>query len=181
MIRWDNANGALGEIGTTRGSTAVLVDLYPTLVELCGITGNGGQANYLPTDRVIDGISMVDLLQSDMVIHTAEHPILHMKREKLKAIQYTVPTSEIKELYPDYDHAVLNENEYLTFKYFEKIQNDNSAFFDKNRKNWLHILNDDYAENYNRTPVYPEISAQFKEKMHEIMDDFKQNRRGIVE
>lgn len=180
MIRWDNANGALGEVGTERNNSAVLVDLYPTLVELAGITGNGGQKNYLPTDRTIDGISMASLLKDDAVIHTAEHPILHMKREKLKAIQYTMPTSEVKALYPDYTYDVL-DNEYITFKYFEKIQNDNSAFWDKNRKNWLHILTDDYAENYNRTPVYPEVSEQYKAKMHEIMDSFKENRRGIIE
>lgn len=179
MIRWDNANGALGEIGTERNNSAVLVDLYPTLVELAGITGNG-QKNYMPTDRTIDGISMASLLKDDAVIHTADHPILHMKREKLKAIQYTMPTSEVKALYPDYTYDVLG-NEYITFKYFEKIQNDNSAFWDKNRKNWLHILTDDYAENYNRTPVYPEISEQYKAKMHEIMDSFKENRRGIIE
>lgn len=179
MIRWDNADGALGEIGTERNNSAVLVDLYPTLVELAGITGNNGQKNYLPADRTIDGISMASLLKNDTVIHTSEHPILHMKREKLKAIQYTMPTSEVKKLYPDYTYDVLN-NEYITFKYFEKIQNDNSAFWDKNRKNWLHILTDDYAENYNRTPVYPEISEQYKAKMHEIMDDFKDNRRGII-
>lgn len=179
MIRWDNANGALGEIGTERNNSAVLVDLYPTLVELAGITGNG-QKNYMPTDRTIDGISMASLLKDDAVIHTSEHPILHMKREKLKAIQYTMPTSEVKKLYPEYTYDVLN-NEYITFKYFEKIQNDNSAFWDKNRKNWLHILTDDYAENYNRTPVYPEISEQYKAKMHEIMDSFKENRRGIIE
>ena len=123
---------------------------------------------------------MTSLLKNDAVIHTSEHPILHMKREKLKAIQYTMPTSEVKELYPDYTYDVL-DNEYITFKYFEKIQNDNSAFWDKNRKNWLHILTDDYAENYNRTPVYPEISKQYNEKMHEIMDSFKENRRGIIE
>ena len=180
MIRWDNANGALGEIGTERNNSAVLVDLYPTLVELAGITGNGGHENYLPTDRTIDGISMASLLKDDAVIHTSEHPILHMKREKLKAIQYTMPTSEVKKLYPDYTYDVL-DNDYITFKYFEKIQNDNSAFWDKNRKNWLHILTDDYAENYNRTPVYPEISEQYKAKMHEIMDGFKENRRGIIE
>ena len=179
MIRWDNANGALGEIGTERNNSAVLVDLYPTLVELAGITGNG-QKNYMPTDRTIDGISMASLLKDDAVIHTADHPILHMKREKLKAIQYTMPTSEVKKLYPEYTYDVLG-NEYITFKYFEKIQNDNSAFWDKNRKNWLHILTDDYAENYNRTPVYPEISEQYKAKMHEIMDGFKENRRGIIE
>ena len=180
MIRWDNADGALGEVGTERNNSAVLVDLYPTLVELAGITGAGGQKNYLPTDRSIDGISMASLLKDDAVIHTSEHPILHMKREKLKAIQYTMPTSEVKALYPDYTYDVL-DNEYITFKYFEKIQNDNSAFWDKNRKNWLHILTDDYAENYNRTPVYPEISEQYKAKMHEIMDSFKENRRGIIE
>ena len=180
MIRWDNANGALGEIGTERNNSAVLVDLYPTLVELAGITGNGGQKNYLPTDRTIDGISMASLLKNDTVIHTSEHPILHMKREKLKAIQYTMPTSEVKKLYPDYTYDVL-DNDYITFKYFEKIQNDNSAFWDKNRKNWLHILTDDYAENYNRTSVYPEIAEQYNAKMHEIMDSFKENRRGITD
>ena len=180
MIRWDNADGALGEIGTERNNSAVLVDLYPTLVDLAGITGNGGQKNYLPTDRTIDGVSMTSLLKNDAVIHTSEHPILHMKREKLKAIQYTMPTSEVKKLYPDYTYDVL-DNEYITFKYFEKIQNDNSAFWDKNRKNWLHILTDDYAENYNRTPVYPEIADQYNAKMHEIMDGFKENRRGIIE
>ncbi len=178
MIRWDNDKGALGEKQTERNSSAVLVDLYPTLVEMCGITGNG-EENYLPTDRVIDGISMAELIKYDKVIHTAEHPILHMKREKIKAIQYAVPISEVKALYPEYDYDILNED-YISFKYFEKIQNDNSAFWDKNRKNWLHILNDDYAENYNRTPVYPEISDRFREKLHETADNFKHNRRGVI-
>ncbi len=181
MIRWDNAEGALGEIGTERDSSAVLVDLYPTLVELCGIESKDGQKNYLPEDRIIDGISMTSLLKEDAVIHTEEHPILHMKRENLKAIQYAMPVSELQALYPDYDFSVIAENDYITFKYFEKIQNDNSAFWDKNRKNWLHILNDDYAENYNRTPVYPEIADMYNEKMHEVINDFKDNRRGIIE
>ena len=71
-------------------------------------------------------------------------------------------------------------NPYISFKYFEKIQNDNSAFWDKNRKNWLHILNDDYAENYNRTPVYPEVSDMYRERLHEVTNDFKKNRRGVI-
>lgn len=180
MIRWDNDNGALGAKGSERENSAVLVDLFPTLLDLCDITVDGSDNN-LPTDRVIDGISMTEMLKKDTVLHTKEHPILHMKREKLKAIQYAVPVSEVTSQYPEYDYEVLKNNDYVTFKYFEKIQNDNSAFFDKNRKNWLHILTDDYAENYNRTPVYPEIADQFNERMHEIIDDFNENRRGIIE
>lgn len=181
MIRWDNANGALGETGTERTQSATLVDLFPTLIDLCGITGNGGTKSYLPTDRVIDGVSMATLLKDDSVIHTKEHPIIHMKREDIKAIQYTVPTADVKAQYPDYDYDVLKNNEFITFKYFDRIQNDNSAFFDKYRKNWLHILTDDSGENYNRTIVYPEIADEFHERLDEIQNDFEQNRRGIIE
>lgn len=178
-IRWGNGN--LWEAGSTRSQTATLVDLFPTLIDLCSISGNG-EESYLPSDRKIDGVSMVPTLKNDDIIHTKEHPLLYMKREKLKAIQYTVPTSEIlsREEYADYDYRVLKENDYLDFKYFQRIQNDNSAFFDKFRKNWLHILSDDAGENYNRTPVYPTVSAEMSDKMDEIMNDFKNNRRGII-
>ncbi len=179
MMRWGNGN--VWKAGETRSQSATLVDMFPTLLELCSITADGGTA--LPEDRQIDGISMLPLLKNDSVIHTKDHPILYMKREKLKAIQYTVPTSEIlaREEYADYDYKVLKDNEYLDFKYFQRIQNDNSAFFDKYRKNWLHILSDDLGENYNRTPVYPTVSAEMSEKMDEIMKDFKSNRRGVTE
>lgn len=182
MIRWGN-NGGLWKAGSTRSSSATLVDMMPTLVELCGITGNGGEKNYLPFDREIDGVSIVPLLKNDTVIHTQEHPILHMKREKLKAIQYTVPTKDVlaRDEYKDYDYDVLTDNEYITFKYFQKIQNDNSAFFDKFRKNWLHILSDDAGENLNRSSVYPTIADEMNEKTNEIMKNFKENRRGINE
>ena len=182
MIRWGN-NNELWKEGETRSNSATLVDMFPTLIELCGITDKDGQANYLPTDREIDGVSLVPLLKNDTVIHTKEHPILHMKREKLKAIQYTVPTSEIlkKEEYKDYDYPVLTDNKYITFKYFQNIQNDNSAFFDKYRKNWLHILSDDVGENLNRSSVYPTVAEDMNAAMNKIMKDFKNNRRGVIE
>lgn len=182
LIRWDNSNGALGKTGTKRTQSATLVDLYPTLVSLCGITGEKGKkTNYIPEDRVIDGVNMKDLLKSDKVIHGEDSPILHMKREDIKAIQYTVSSKSVKDKYPDYDYDVLNKNEYITFKYFDRVQNDNSAFFDKFRKNWLHILTDDSGENYNRSTVYPEIAQQYHEKLDEIQKDFKENRRGIID
>ena len=180
MIKWNNNNG-LWEAGTTREQSAVLADMFPTLIELCGITGNNGEENYLPTDRTIDGVSMVPVLKDDTAIHTEEHPILHMKREELKAIQYTMTTEEIlsREEYKDYEYPVLTENEYITFKYFRKMQNDNPAFFDKTRKNWLYVLTDDKGENYNRTSTYPTIAEELNQKMTDVMKDFKANRRGI--
>ena len=182
LIRWDGADGALGQTGATRKQSATLVDLYPTLVELCGITGKNSTVQvYMPEDRMIDGISMAPLLREDAVIHTQEHPILHMKREDIKAIQYTIPASEVRAQYPEYRYDVLTENQYVTFKYFDRIQNDNSAFFDKYRNNWLHILTDDAGENYNRSTVYPEIADTFHQKLDEIQQDFKENRRGILE
>lgn len=183
MIRWGN-NGGLFKAGSTYDESATLVDLFPTLVEMCGITGNGGtEKNYLPADRVIDGVSMVPVFTQNKVIHTAETPILHMKREKLKAIQYAIPTADIlaRDEYKDYDFDVLKNNEYVVFKYFKNIQNDNSAFFDKFRKNWLHILTDDAGENYNRTPAYPTIADEMRDRLDEKMNEFKNNRRGIIE
>ena len=181
MIRWDNNNGVF-KAGETRKQSAVLTDIYPTLVDLCGITGNGGQTSYLPADREIDGVSMMPLLKKDKVIHNESSPILHMKRRKVKAIQYTVSTKSVKarDEYKDYDYDVLNDNKFITFKYFKNIQNDNSAFFDKFRKNWLHILTDDASENYNRTPVYPTIADEMKAKLDGVQADFEANPRGII-
>ncbi len=179
MIRWDN--GKLWKAGDTREQSATLVDMFPTLIELCNITGNDGKdKNYLPFDRDIDGVSMVELLKKDKVIHTEEHPILHMKREDLKSIQYTVETKDILAMdeYKDYEYPVLTDNEYITFKYFRRLQNDNSAFFDKFRKNWLHILSDDTGENLNRSSVYPTIADSMNEKMTEIMEYLESDRRG---
>lgn len=180
MIRWDNGADIIKK-GEVRSQSATLVDLFPTLIDMCGITGNGGQSGYLPTDRAIDGVSMLPLIENDEVIHTKEHPILHMKRRKIKAVQYTVPTAEIKsrDEYKDYNYSVLNDNEFITFKYFKNIQNDNSAFFDKFRKNWLHILTDDEGENYNRTPVYPEISDEMRGVLDSIQENFEENPRGV--
>lgn len=182
MIRWGN-NGGLFEAGSTYDEPATLVDLFPTIIDMCGITGNGGQEHYLPQDRQIDGVSMLPIFETGEPIHTIEHPILHMKREKIKAIQYSVPTAELlsSEEYADYDYEILKNNNYVTFKYFRSMQNDNPAFFDKTRKNWLHILTDDTSESYNRTNVYPTIAEQMNNRIDEVMQEFKANRRGIVE
>lgn len=183
FIRWDNSDGLVPK-GEKRSQTSTLVDLFPTLVEMCSLTGNSGTTdNYMPFDREIDGVSMVPVLENDTPVHTKEHPILHMKREKIKALQYTVPTADIlsQEEYSDYKYPVLTDNDYVTFKYFRKMQNDNPAFFDKNRKNWLHILTDDAGENYNRSKVFPTVADEMNGEIDNWTKKFKENRRGINE
>lgn len=183
FIRWDNSDGLVPK-GEKRSQTSTLVDLFPTLVEMCSLTGNSGTIdNYMPFDREIDGVSMVPVLENDTPVHTKEHPILHMKREKIKALQYTVPTDDIlsQEEYSDYKYPVLTDNDYVTFKYFRKMQNDNPAFFDKNRKNWLHILTDDAGENYNRSKVFPTVADEMNGEIDNWTKKFKENRRGINE
>lgn len=183
FIRWDNSDGLVPK-GEKRSQTSTLVDLFPTLVEMCSLTGNSGTTdNYMPFDREIDGVSMVPVLKNDTPIHTKEHPILHMKREKIKALQYTVPTADIlsQEEYSDYKYPVLTDNDYVTFKYFRKMQNDNPAFFDKNRKNWLYILTDDAGENYNRSKVFPTVADEMNGEIDNWTKKFKENRRGVNE
>ncbi len=176
LMRWDNST--IFEKGSSFDEPATVVDLFPTLIEMCGITSDGKE-NYLPSDRVIDGTSMMPIFKNGTPIHTIDNPILHMKREKLKSIQYAVDTDSVLKEHPDYDFDVLKDNSYVQFKYFRNIQNDNSAFFDKFRKNWLHILTDDSGENYNRAETYPEIADEMNTRMDEIMEGFKSNRRGI--
>lgn len=183
FIRWDNSDGLVPK-GEKRSQTSTLVDLFPTLVEMCSLTGNSGTTdNYMPFDREIDGVSMVPVLKNDTPVHTKEHPILHMKREKIKALQYTVPTADIlsQEEYSNYEYPVLTDNDYVTFKYFRKMQNDNPAFFDKNRKNWLHILTDDAGENYNRSKVFPTVADEMNGEIDNWTKKFKENRRGVNE
>ncbi len=176
LMRWDNGN--VFTKGSSFDESATVVDLFPTLVEMCNIT-SGGKQNVLPADREIDGTSMMPIFRKQTPVHTKENPILHMKREKLKSIQYAIPTEDVLKANPDYDYDVLKDNKYVQFKYFRNIQNDNSAFFDKFRKNWLHVLTDDSGENYNRQSVYPTIAEEMNERLGEIMSAFKNNRRGI--
>ncbi len=178
FIRWGNNNG-LFEAGTVRTQAATLTDLFPTLVEICGVSANSGTVlNYLPKDRVLDGISMVPLLKDDEVIHKKENPILYMKSGKLHSLQYSVDTDSIKD---ENNNHVINNHEYVSFKYFKNVQNDNPVFFNLRRKDWLILLTDDKGESYNRKNVYPMVAQEMDERLQQVMNDFKDSRRGIID
>lgn len=201
-IQWNNG-GFTG--GRTIEQIATLVDLYPTLVEACQITGkvgdNAAKANYLPSDvdRYIDGLSMMPLINdttNTVFIHDKDHPILHMKREKVQAIQYTVTKEHVLESVARYtsteNHKVqtgdaaayaemdfIKNNDVLTWKYIKKYKNDNPEFFDKVRKNWFMCLTDDTSESYQRADVFPDLCKEYAARMEEVKKELKGNRRAV--
>ena len=59
------------------------------------------------------------------------------------------------------------------------MQNDNPAFPDKSRKNWLICLSDDWGENYQRANMFPIIAKDLSKTMSQWEKEFSKNRRGI--
>ncbi|MDE6372589.1 MAG: hypothetical protein K2L61_03485, partial [Clostridia bacterium] len=196
--------------GTTVSAQATNVDLFPTLVELCGIKGLVNDVvydNMMPFDRDIDGVSMNSLYMPDEqgnfaeFIHGQSRPILYMKREKIKSVSYSISKnealdmiigSEVKiinslgktetytvtqEMAEEYDF--IQSQSYTVWKYFKQMQNDNPAFPDKSRKNWLICLSDDWGENYQRADMFPLIAKDLNNTMSQWEKKFSQNRRGI--
>ncbi|MDE5756193.1 MAG: sulfatase-like hydrolase/transferase [Clostridia bacterium] len=202
-MQWNNApkeDYAMLQSGSTVYAPAAMADLFPTLAYMCNVT-DGVKRGYMPSDvdRAIDGVSMVPLLQDTtgkVFIHDYQHPILHMKREKIKAVQYSVTTDHVLESVKGYKFGadwgtqtadeeyyatlpLIKDNDYLTFKYFRSMSNDNPAFPDKQRKNWLICLTDDPSESYQRADVFPDIAKEYNSTMSNWTKEFKSNRRGV--
>ncbi len=207
-MRWGNNEYMSG--GTTVSAQATLVDIFPTLVELCGIDGQvDGKVyeNMMPFDREIDGVSMNSLYIPDAegnfasYIHGSDRPILYMKAESIKSVSYAM-TKEYaldkivgqniqvitntgksetyvmtEEMANNYDF--IRDNDILVWKYFRSMQNDNPAFFNLTRKNWLICLTDDESESYQRADIFPAIAAELKQVTLEWQNKLAKNRRGV--
>ncbi len=196
--------------GTTVSAQATNVDLFPTLVELCGIKGLVNDVvydNMMPFDRDIDGVSMNSLYMPDEqgnfaeFIHGQSRPILYMKREKIKSVSYSISKNEALDMIVGSEVKIINSlgktetytvtqemaeeydfiqsQSYTVWKYFKQMQNDNPAFPDKSRKNWLICLSDDWGENYQRADMFPLIAKDLNNTMSQWEKKFSQNRRGI--
>lgn len=207
-MRWGNNEYMNG--GTEITAQATLVDLFPTLVELCGINGQIGDKVYtdmMPFDREIDGVSMNGLYIPDEngntldFIHGQSRPILYMKAESIKSVSYAmtkdyaldkivgqkidvitnVDSDESYVMTEDMANSYdfIKNNDVLVWKYFKSMQNDNPAFFDKVRKNWLICLSDDKSESYQRADVFPAIASELKDTMDYWQKKFSKNRRGV--
>lgn len=141
-------------------SSAMLTDLFPTIIDYA----TDGRAS-MPSDRVIDGVSLRALWNGETAPDTRVHDVLYyMKKGGVQAVQAPIETDGVT----------------VDYKYFEDVATENSAFIDQRYKNYLFNLDNDPAEGYNISMTYPEIAAEMKEKLIAFRKELKENRRGIV-
>ena len=162
--------------GTTRTSPTLRVtsssmnfDIFTTLLSLCGITDGDGTP-YLPGDRVIDGADLSSLWRGEVSPDHSVHDVLfYQKKGKVQAVQMIkVP------VHTD------SGTEYYDFKYFDRVQTENSAFIDQYYVNYLFNLDLDPIEGYNVSMVYPEVATKLNSALEEFRSEMKSNRRGIL-
>ncbi|MFA5448914.1 MAG: sulfatase-like hydrolase/transferase [Clostridia bacterium] len=154
--------GGLGK-GEHLGETNVIstrgmnIDIFPTVLEYIGISA-------LPNDRIIDGVSLYDLFQGNIPSNTPrEKSLFHFKAGTVQAIQKPVNLNGMS-----YD-----------FKYYDKANSENTAFFEQVYRNYLFNLSTDPAEGYDIAMIHPEIAKAMNTEMIEFKKSLKDNRRGI--
>ena len=154
-----------GEVRECTGSTKHIVassmnfDLFTTILDYCGITE-------LPSDRIIDGVSLRKLWSAEVPADTRVHDVLYyQKGGKTQGIQM----------------AYGLDGKTYDFKYYDRVHTENSAFIDQFYNNYLFNLDLDPAEGYDISKTYPEIADALKEKLEAFRKEMKTNRRGITD
>ncbi len=141
-------------------SASMLIDLFPTILDYA----TDGKAS-MPSDRIIDGVSLRGVLSGNQSADTVVHDELYyMKKGNVQAVRLTVNTAS----------GTTN------YKYFENVGTENAAFIDQRYKNYLFNLDTDPSESYNLSMEQPEIAKQLKQKLHDFRKSLKENRRGII-
>ena len=156
-------NGNLLRYGSTKKitSSAMLQDLFPTILHYVM-----GEDYLLPTDRIIDGVSLKTLLSGQVAADMRVHgELYYMKGGKIQGLQMPVST-------PDgiYD-----------YKFYDNVHSENSAFIDQFYKDYLFNLDKDPAEGYNVAKANAEVLAQMKARLAEARAEMRENRRGILD
>ncbi|MEG1613459.1 MAG: sulfatase-like hydrolase/transferase [Clostridia bacterium] len=137
-------------------SPAIGVDIFPTILSYCKVKN-------LPSDRIIDGISLAPLFDGAVSPDTHLHnEIYYINGGDVKAVQM--------------QKAV--DNNLIDFKYYDKVGTDNAAYFYQSHKNFLFNLDTDPLEAYNQSPTYADIAAEMLQKIEQMQKSLKENRRG---
>ena len=162
--------------GTSRTSPTLRVtsssmnfDVFTTVLSLCGIKNDDGSV-YLPSDRITDGADLSALWKGETDPDASVHEALfYQKKGKAQAVQLVKVPVETE-----------NGTEYYDFKYFDRVQTENSAFIDQYYNNYLFNLDTDPIEGYNVSMVYPEVADKLAAALEAFRREMKTNRRGII-
>ena len=163
---------------------AMNFDIFTTLLSACGVTA-------LPSDRVIDGVDLLPVLTGEAADDSVLHDVLiFLKGGTAWAAAVPVTFSggkayvgaevrsgegiALSSAYPDsYEGAT------FTFKFFDEVPTENSAYFGAEYRNLLVNLDVDPAESYSLYNTYPEIGEAIRAALDGFRDEMKSNRRGI--
>lgn len=160
-------NGNIGKTNKVITTNAMNIDLFPTILQYVGITD-------MPSDRIIDGVSMYDILEEkDGTYNNASYrlhdALYYIKKGKVQGVQMPVNSVDKNGNPIVYD-----------YKYFDKVRTENSAFIDQMYKNYLFNLTLDPAEGYNVSMTYPEVACELKANLNDFRESLRKNRRGII-
>ncbi len=151
-----------GKVCTTKciTSSAMITDIFPTVMHY--VTGSDEN---MPTDRIIDGVSLVELLSGNLEYDTRVHDSLYyIKAGSVQAVQ----------------KAVELDGTTYDFKYYHRVQTENSAFSEQFYTDYLFNLDKDPAEGYNLSMTYSDVATELKADLEEFKKSLKDNRRGII-
>ena len=140
-------------------SASMNFDLFTTILDYCGVSE-------LPSDRIIDGVSLKGLWSGNAAADSEIHDVLvYLKGGKAQAVRMTCTV----------------DGERYDFKYYDKVRTENSAFINQFYKNYLFNLDLDPAEGYDVSKRYPEIAAALNAELVGFRREMRENRRGIIE
>ena len=163
---------------------AMNFDIFTTLLSACGVTA-------LPSDRVIDGVDLLPVLTGEAAEDSVLHDVLiFLKGGTAWAAAVPVTFSggkayvgagtdgegiALSSAYPDsYEGAT------FTFKFFDEVPTENSAYFGAEYRNLLVNLDVDPAESYSLYNTYPEIGEAIRAVLEDFRAEMKSDRRGTL-
>ncbi len=174
-------NGDIGDAMTADAdgnkritSRCTNMDVFNTILDYAALP--------LPTDRVIDGVSMRALwngsIAQDKDVHKS---IFYLKGGKVKGVNMPILTT-YTEYRVDLSGNIVPDvkNKVYDFKYYKDVQTENSAFFNQHYKNYLFNLDTDQAEGYNIAMNRPDLVNTLKNEFERFEKELKVNRRGIL-
>ncbi len=150
------------------------IDIFPTLLDYMGVD--------MPTDRIIDGVSMKGVLEGsvaqDATVKDADgnnRVLYYIKKGTVQSLQMAIEVDELGK-----DGKPTGNKVTYDFKYYLNVLNENSAFIDQYYKNYMFNLDVDPIEGYNVSMTYVDAAKTCKNTLLNFRKSLKNNRRGIL-